>query len=84
MENIEVYATAVGTIAIVTGVMVATMRECSRKVGVIFKRFDDYKDHLERTHVSKEVHDIKYQQLEKTLDEIRLDVKTLIRKANGG
>ena len=83
MEHWQVYAVGISTAVIVIGAVWNMSETCKRSISRIYTRFDEYKQHLESTHVSKEVHDIKYQQLEKTLDEIRLDVKTLVRKANG-
>ena len=62
--------------------------DCKKSISRVYQRFDEYKDHLEemsfKNFVTKEVHDIKYDQLKSSLDEIKSDVKTLVRKANGG
>ena len=83
MENIEIYATAVGTIVIVIGVVITMATECRKQINRVYQRFDEYKEHLEKTHVSKEVHDIKYDQLKSDINEIKTDVKQLLKKANG-
>jgi len=84
MEHWQIYSIGIGTAVVIIAAVWNMAEGCKKSIGRIYLRFDEYKQHLESTHVSKEVHDIKYQQLEKTLDEIRLDVKTLVRKANGG
>ena len=80
MENMEVYATAIGTIVIVLGVAWRT----NEKVGTIFKRFDQYKRHLEETHVSKEVCGILHNQICEDIVEIKADVKELVKIAKNG
>ena len=80
MEHIEIYATAVGTIIITIGVVVTMATDCRKQINRVYQRFDEYKDHLENTHVSKEVHDIKYEQLKSDLGEIKMDVKKLLMK----
>ena len=83
MEHWQIYATGIGTAIIVIGAVWNMSNDCKKSIGRVYSRFDEYKQHLETTHVSREVHDIKYKQLEKLLDEIKVDVKTLVRKANG-
>lgn len=80
VENIEIYATAVGTIAIVLGIA----WRMNEKVGTIFKRFDQYKRHLEETHVSKEVCGILHNQIVEDIVEIKSDVKKLLLMAKNG
>jgi len=86
--ELTIYGAAIATVLSVWGI-VWKMTQDVKKEGhdgrsTLYRRFDEYKEHLERTHVSKEVHNIQYTQIEKKMDEIAADVKTLVRKANGG
>jgi hypothetical protein len=80
MENIEVYVTAIGTIALVTTMVWKT----NDKLGTVWKRFDEYKKHLEETHVSKEVCNILHNQIVEDVVEIKSDVKKLLLMAKNG
>ena len=84
MEHWEIYSTGTGTAIVVITVVAAMAAECRKSIGRVYQRFDEYKEHLEKTHVSREVHDIKYEQLKGDLKEIKADVKSLLKKANGG
>ena len=84
MENIEVYTTAIGTIIIVIGIALTMAKECKIQIGNMYKRFDQYKEHLERTHVTDKVCGILHAQLNVDIAEIKKDVKELLKKANGG
>jgi len=84
VEHWQIYSIGIGTALAIIAAVWNMAEGCKRSIGRVYTRFDEYKQHLEATHVSKEVHDIKYDQLEKLLDEIKSDVKTLVRKANGG
>jgi len=57
-------------------------KECDDHRTVVYRRFDEHKDHMETTHVSKEVHDIKYEQMKETMDEIKTDVKELLNRGS--
>lgn len=60
------------------------MRECKDECDMararVYQRFDEYKEHLERTHVSREVHDIKYDQLRESIDEIKGYIKKIFER----
>jgi len=56
------------------------LKHCADGRDTVYRRFDEYKEHLERTHVSKEVHDIKYDQIKESVDEIKADVKELLNR----
>jgi len=83
MGSVELYATGVGTAVIVIGTVSVMAKDCRNKISGMYKRFDEHKRDLRDTHVSKEVHDLKYVQLKGDIDEIKGDVKQLLRKANG-
>ena len=79
MENIEVYATAVGTIIVVLTVVITMANECKGQIKCMYRRFDDHKKRMEDTHVSKELFSLVHKQLVVDISEIKTDVKTLLR-----
>ena len=54
-----------------------------KKMGRMYQRFDEYKEHLEGTHVRREVCNIMHEQLRNDVTEIKKDVKDLLKLANG-
>ena len=78
------YVVALGTIVAVVGLcwkMAYDMKKsCDEKIRRMYARFDEHKAHMEATHVSKEVHDLKYEQMKETMDEIKTDVKELLNR----
>lgn len=85
MEHIEIYATAIGTILAVIGIAWKMATDTKKEIGTVWKRFDQYKTHLEDTHVSKEVCGILHKQICEDIVEIKADVKKLLlmAKVNG-
>lgn len=57
--------------------------DCEEHRSTLYRRFDEYKKHMEGTHVSEKVCGILHEQLNKDVAEIKSDVKELLRKANG-
>ena len=84
MEHWQIYSIGIGTAGVIIAAVWNMAESCKKSITTVYRRFDEYKSHLEKTHVSKEVHNIQYAQIEKKMDEIAADVKTLVRKANGG
>ena len=84
MEHIEIYATAIGTIIIVIGITWSMCSHGDKKIGTVFKRFDEYKAHMEDTHVSKEVCGILHNQIVEDVIEIKADVKELLLRSKNG
>ena len=80
VEHIEIYATAIGTILIVIGIA----WNMSKQINTVWKRFDQYKQHLEDTHVSKEVCGILHKQILEDICEIKSDVKKLLLMQKNG
>lgn len=78
MEYIEIYATAIATIMIVLGIA----WKMNKEVGTLWKRFDQYKRHLEETHVSKEVCGILHNQICEDIVEIKADGKATQKLLN--
>ena len=78
------YVLALGTIVAVVGLAWKIAHEmkkaCDVKISRMYARFDEHKEHMEDTHVSKEVHDLKYDQMKETMDEIKTDVKELLNR----
>jgi hypothetical protein len=87
MEHITDYVVALSTLVAVFGMvwkMTSDMRKhCEDRIGGMYKRFDQHKERIEETHVSKEVCTILHNQLVEDIHEIKSDVKQLLRKANG-
>jgi len=54
-----------------------TMEE---KVAGVFKRFDQFKRDVKDDYVSKDVNKIQYDKMDRDIQEIKTDVKTLLRK----
>jgi len=80
----EVWYAALGTVVVVVGITLTMCGKTEKKVGTVFKRFDEYKKHLEDTHVSKEVCGILHNQIVEDVVEIKADVKTLLLMAKNG
>ena len=57
--------------------------DVNSKVGRVYKRFDEYKDHIESRMVSKDVCDVHTRQMVSSIKTIEHDVKELLRR-NGG
>ena len=88
MGTWNIYFAAVGNVVAVWGI-VWKMTSTAEKTGsdarqVIYKRFDEYKKHLEETHVSKEVCGILHNQIVEDVCEIKADVKKLLLMAKNG
>jgi len=79
MENLEIYATAVGTIIVVLTVVITMANECKGQIKGMYRRFDDHKKRMEDTHITKEVFALVHKQLLVDITEIKADVKTLLR-----
>lgn len=58
--------------------------ESQDKVERVYERFDEYKESFENKHVSKDICQVLHKQIKDDVAEIKADVKTLIRKSNGG
>jgi len=70
-------AVVIAAVGLIWRIADSMKKSCDNKISRIYQRFDEYKAHLERTHISREVHDIKYGELKETTDEIKADVKLL-------
>jgi len=68
------YMIALATIVTIVGLSWKIAHQmktaCDVKISRMYKRFDEHKTHMEGTHVSREVHDLKYDQMKETMDEI--------------
>lgn len=80
----EVWYAALGTVVAVFGITWKMCSNSDKKVNTVFKRFDEYKKHLEETHVSKEVCGILHNQIVEDIVEIKADVKELLTRAKNG
>lgn len=80
----EVWYAAVATVVAVFGVTFTLCSKTEKKVGTVFKRFDEYKQHIEETHVSKEVCGILHNQIVEDVVEIKSDVKQLLIMVKNG
>ena len=80
----EVWYAAIGTVVAVFGVTAMLCGKTEKKIGTVFKRFDEYKKHIEETHVSKEVCSILHNQICEDIVEIKSDVKELLTRSKNG
>ena len=88
MEYWQIYGAALATVISVWGIvwkMTADLKkEGSAKRDMIWRRYDEYKKHLEETHVSKEVCGILHKQICEDIVEIKADVKKLLIMVKNG
>jgi len=79
----EVLGSAIAIILTFLGVtwkMTKDLRdERTKEIGGVFKRFDEFKDHIRESHVSKEMFAFVHKQMVQDIGEIKNDVKTLLR-----
>ena len=75
--------TGLGLLATFWGITWKMSQDTDKKVGRMFKRFDEYKKNLEGTHVRREVCDLHVEQMSDNIAEIKDDIKHLLRIANG-
>jgi hypothetical protein len=54
------------------------------KIKRVYQRFDEYKDHLEGTHVRKEICDLLHLQTSEDIKEIKADVKFILQEIRNG
>jgi len=84
MEHAQDYIIALSTvfsIFLLVWKMTGDMkRYCDTNINKVYNRFDEYKKHMEYTHVSKEVCGILHNQLVEDIVEIKSDVKKLLVK----
>jgi hypothetical protein len=60
-------------------------KERDEKIVRIYERFDEYKNHFEEKHVSKDICQILNKQIKDDVSEIKADVKELLKlRKNGG
>ena len=83
MDHLMLVIPGLGLLATFWGITWKMSQDTDKKFGTMYRRFDEYKDHLERTHTRKEVCDVKHEQIANDLTEIKKDVKELIKIANG-
>jgi len=86
MEDMWIVApilTGLGVLATFWGITWKMGTDTDSKIGRIYKRFDEYKDHIEDTHTRREVCTIIHEQVASDLTEMKKDIKALLRLANG-
>lgn len=83
MENIIAIGGLISIVGVFWGITWKMGQDTDKKLGTMYRRFDEYKEHLENTHTRKEVCDVKHEQITHDLAEIKKDVKELLKKANG-
>ncbi len=76
-------ATGLSLLATFWGITWKMGQDCDKKIGTIYRRFDEYKAHLEDTHVRREVCELHVHQISNDLQEVKADVKALLKLANG-
>ena len=75
--------TGLGLLATFWGITWKMGTDTDSKIGRIYKRFDEYKDHIESTHTRREVCNIVHEQVATDLKELKQDIKALLKLANG-
>lgn len=73
---------AASLIALVTFTL-KNARDEANKRQRIYSRIDENKDDVATTYVRKDIHDVKYESIEKTVKEMRDDVKILLSRNTG-
>jgi hypothetical protein len=63
----------------ILGFMWKVATDSNRKTEVIFRRFDEYKEEVKKDFVSKEGCGIRHDNLTRDIQEIKTDVKILLR-----
>ena len=79
MEHWQIYAVGIGTATAVITVVAKMSNDYKKSISRVYDRFDEYKQHLESTHVSKELFSIIHKQLVVDISEIKADVKQLLK-----
>jgi len=86
--ELTIYGAAVATVLSVWGIVwkmtESIKKEGSEARGTLYRRFDEHKAHVDRNFVSDKICTIINQQMKRDLEEIKKDVKELLKKANGG
>lgn len=74
------FATLGGSIIAMVAFVLNNQRAEGQKRSRIYERFDEERDEVERVYVRKDVHNAKYDAIEKDVTEIKGDVKKLLTK----
>ena len=82
MEHWQIYGIGITTAVGVITVVSVMADNCKKSISRIYERFDEYKLHMESTHVSKEFFTLVHKQLVEDIIEIKSDVKTLLRNGS--
>jgi uncharacterized protein YktA (UPF0223 family) len=79
MEILSVIAGFIGTIAVVIGLINKISRDLEQKRSRIYERFDEFKSMVDNKYVSKEVFNLFQQTMTHDLNEIKTDIKILLK-----
>ena len=83
MDWIPILVSAIAVVLTFLGIMWKMTKdlrdERDEKLGGVFKRFDEFKEHVRDSHVSKEMFAFVHKQMVQDIGEIKNDVKTLLR-----
>jgi len=82
VEHWQIYSIGIGTAVGIIGMVTVMAAECKKNISRVYERFDEYKQHMEETHVSKEFFALVHKQLVEDIIEIKGDVKTLLRNGH--
>ena len=66
----------VGVLALIWRISV----DSNKKASTIFKRFDQHKEEIDKKFVRKDVCKILHEQMSRDIEEIKLDVKLLLKR----
>jgi hypothetical protein len=82
VEHWQIYGIGIASaVGLITAVSVMAT-DCKKSISRVYERFDEYKAHMESTHVSKEFFALVHKQLVEDIIEIKGDVKTLLRNGH--
>ncbi len=68
----------------ILGFMWKVAADSNKKTDTIFRRFDEYKEAMKKDYVGKEGCGIRHDQLTRDIQEIKTDVKILLRNGSKG
>jgi 3-methyladenine DNA glycosylase Tag len=75
---------ATGIVIALAGFSWKMVYDQDKKIDTVFRRFDQYKKHLEETHVSDKICKITHERTDEILADLRADVKEILRELRNG
>jgi len=78
MTEIIGFATLGTSIIVMVGFVLKNSREEGAKRNRIYARLDEEKDEVAKTYVRQDIHQVKYDHMNESVTEIKMDVKKLL------